>query len=211
MDAGYEIKVTSSDEWLTADGKSQAKITARVTMNGKAVEGHTVSFSVTPGMGSVRTVKDTTDKNGDARAVYTAGKKIGIAVVTATDTAVDISGTVSIELRSDAPAKIAVKVDPEKIPADGRAHADISVTVTDINDNPNENTEVEYSIVEGSGSLENEKGLTDKKGENSVEYRAGKTPGKVSFEITVRSTVPTVEELTKARNLALAVTDHDFF
>ena len=44
MDAGYAIAVTSSDEWLTADGKSQARITARVTLDGQPVEGHTVEL-----------------------------------------------------------------------------------------------------------------------------------------------------------------------
>lgn len=211
MDAGYQITVTSSDEWLTADGKSQARITASVTRGGIPAEGHQVSFAVSSGVGSIRTVSDTTDKNGAARAVYTAGKKIGIVLITATDTTVGISGSVQIELRSDAPAKIAIKIDPEKLPADGRSRADISVLVTDINDNPNDNTEVEYRLASGGGNIRDEKGLTDKNGESVSEYVAGNMPGKVSIEITVRSTVPTDEELGKARDLALAVTDYDFF
>lgn len=209
-DAGYDIAVTSSDKWLTADGKSQARITAVVTLNGKPIEGHTVNFGVSSGSGSVRTVKGTTDRGGTARALYTAGTKIGVAVVTATDVTVGISGSVSIELRSDAPAKIAVTVDPGRLPADGRSRADLRVLVTDINDNPNENVEVEYRL-SGSGSLRDERGVTDRRGENTVEYRAGRTPGTVSFEITVRSTVPTDEELATARGLAVAVTDYDFF
>ena len=173
MDAGYEITVTSSDEWLTADGKSQARITARVTLGGQPVEGHKVDFSVSSGTGSIRTVKDTTDKNGEARAVYTAGKKIGIVLITATDTTVGISGTVSIELRSDAPAKIVIKLDPDKLPADGRSRAELSVLVTDINDNPNDNTEVEYLISSGGGSLRDDKGLTDKNGESATRLHGG--------------------------------------
>ena len=211
MDAGYAITVTSSDEWLTADGKSQARITARVTLNDKPVEGHSVDFSVSSGAGSIRTVKNTTDKNGEARAVYTAGKKIGIVVVTATDTTAGISGTVSIELRSDAPAKIAIKLDPEKLPADGRSRANLSVLVTDINDNPNENTEVEYRISSGDGKLRHDQGLTDRRGESANEYTAGRAAGTVTFDITVRSAVPTETELAKARDLALAVADSRFF
>jgi hypothetical protein len=156
-------------------------------------------------------VKDTTDKNGIARAVYTAGKKIGIVLITATDTTVGVSGSVQIELRSDAPAKIAIKLDPEKLPADGRSRADVKVLVTDINDNPNDNTEVEYRLASGDGSIRDEKGLTDKNGESTSEYVAGRTPGKVAIEITVRSTLPTEAEVGKARDLALAVTDYDFF
>ena len=54
MDAGYAIAVTSSDEWLTADGKSQARITARVTLRGQPVEAHQVEFSVSSGTGTIR-------------------------------------------------------------------------------------------------------------------------------------------------------------
>jgi hypothetical protein len=211
MDAGYTITVTSSDEWLTADGKSQARITARVTLNNQPVEGHRVDFSVSSGAGSIRTVKDTTDRNGEARAVFTAGKKIGIVLITATDTTAGISGTVAIELRSDAPAKIVIKLDPEKLPADGSSRAELSVLVTDINDNPNDNTEVEYAIASGGGKLRYDKGLTDRSGENANEYTAGSTAGTVTFNITVRSTVPTEDELAIARGLAVAVTDYEFF
>ena len=156
-------------------------------------------------------MKETTDNNGEARAVYTAGKKIGIALVTATDTTVDISGSVAIELRSDAPAKIAIKVDPEKLPADGRSRAELLVTVTDINDNPNENTEVEYRIAGGSGSLSGETWRDGQPWREQHELPGGAVRGRVTFEITVRSTVPTAEEMLKARDLALAVTDYKFF
>jgi hypothetical protein len=211
MEAGYEIAVTSSDEWLTADGESQARITARVTLNGQPVEGHPVDFGVSSGAGSIRTVKSATDRDGAARAVYTAGKKIGIAVITATDTAAGISGTVSIELRSDAPAKIVIRLDPERLPADGRSRAELSVLVTDINDNPNDGTEVEYAISSGGGDLQDDRGLTDRNGESATRYTAGRTAGTVTFAITVRSAVPTEAELAKARDLAVAVPDHRFF
>jgi hypothetical protein len=182
-----------------------------VTLGGKGVEGHQVSFEATPGAGSIRLVQGKTDRNGEARAVFTAGKKIGIALITATDTTVNISGSVQIELRSDAPAKIKIQIKPEKLPADGRSRADLLVQVTDINDNPNDNVEVEYRLAQGGGSIRDEKGMTDRNGESTSEYVAGRTPGRVSIEITVRSTVPTEEEILKARGLAVAVTDYKFF
>ena len=83
--------------------------------------------------------------------------------------------------------------------------------VTDINDNPNDNTEVEYRVASAAGSLRDDKGLTDRRGESATEYVAGRSPGTVSFEITVRSTVPTAEEMAQARELALAVPDSRFF
>jgi hypothetical protein len=210
-DAGYAIAVSTSDEWLTADGKSQARITAKVTLNGDPVEGHDVKFNVSAGTGSIRAVKGRTGSDGEARAVYTAGTKTGLALITATDTTVDIGGSLQIELRSDAPAKIALKFDPEKIPADGRSTATLAVLVTDVNDNPNENTEVEYRIGSGGGRLRDDAGLTDRRGESSTEYVAGRNPGRVSIEVTVRSAAPTEQEFGKARDLALAVPDARFF
>jgi hypothetical protein len=182
-----------------------------VTLGGQPVERHAVNFDVSSGAGSIRTVKDTTDRSGEARAVYTAGKKIGIVLITATDTTAGISGTVSIELRSDAPAKIGIRLDPEKLPADGRSRAELSVLVTDVNDNPTDNTEVEYAISSGGGRLQDDKGLTDRNGKRTTEYTAGRTAGTVTFEITVRSTVPTEAELAKARDLAVTVADYKFF
>lgn len=211
MAQGYEIVVTSSDEWLTADGKSTARISAHVTLGGEAVPGHTVAFSVASGTGSIRVVADTTDKSGEARAVYTAGKKIGMVLITATDVTAGISGSVQIELRSDAPAKIGITLNPEKLPADGRSRSDLTVLVTDINDNPNDGVEVEYAIVEGGGDVLDDKSVTDRNGETETQYVAGRTPGRVSIEITVRSTVPTPEEIAKVRDMALAVTDYKFF
>jgi hypothetical protein len=127
------------------------------------------------------------------------------------DQTVGISGSVQIELRSDAPAKIAITLTPDLLPADGRSTADIEVVVTDINDNPNEGVEVEYEVEIGSGRLRRIEEITDRDGESTAEYVAGRMPGKVSIKVTVRSTLPTAEEMAAARALATAVTDYDFF
>jgi len=208
---GYAIAVTSSDDWLTADGESKARITALVTRDGIPVEGHRVSFQVAAGSGSIRAVSDTTDAGGKARAVYTAGKRIGIVLIRAVDQQVGISGTVQIELRSDAPAKIAITLSEDLIPADGRSTVDVDVVVTDINDNPNEGVEVEYEVVIGSGRLRNIDAITDDRGTSSARYVAGRVPGKVTIEVTVTSSVPTEEEMLAGRGLALAVPDYAFF
>ena len=208
---GYALTLTSSDDWLTADGKSTARLTALVTRDGIPVEGHRVSFRVSSGGGSIRTVADVTGQNGKARAVYTAGKKIGIVLVTAVDQDVGTSATVKIELRSDAPAKIAITLSPEVLPADGKSTADIEVLVTDINDNPNEGVGVEYQIAIGSGRLKEIEEITDEDGISTAEFVAGRLPGKTLIEVTVRSSVPTEEELEAARGLAVAVTDYAFF
>ena len=53
--------------------------------------------------------------------------------------------------------------------------------------------------------------MTDRRGESAAEYVAGRMPGKVSIKVTVRSTLPTEEEMAEAIELATAVTDYDFF
>ena len=170
-----------------------------------------MGFTIAAGSGRIRTVRGETDAGGKARAVYTAGTKIGVVLVRATDHTAGISGTVQIELRSDAPAKIAITVEPEVLPADGRSTADVAVVVTDINDNPSEGVEVEYAVSIGSGRLRGVDEVTDRRGESAAEYVAGTIPGRVSIEVTVRSAVPTEEELLAAGDLALAVTDYDFY
>ena len=47
-----------------------------------------------------------------------------------------------------------------------------------------------YREAENSGELRDETGITDRNGEVISEYVAGETPGTVSIEITVRSTLP---------------------
>ncbi len=207
--AGYALTLTSSDEWLTADGKSTARLTATLTRNGQGVENQTVSFAVSSGNGSIRVTDGTTDRKGKAFAVYTAGKKIGTVLITAS--AAGVTASVRIVLRSDAPAKIVIQLDPDKLPADGHSRAEVLVKVTDINDNPNKNVTVEYDIVSGGGQLRNTDSLTDRRGEAKAVYIAGRTPGKVSIGVVVRSAVPTDEEFLLARNLALEVPDSRFY
>jgi hypothetical protein len=221
--AGYSISVTTDKEWLTADGSSQAKIKAQVMQNGKPVAGHTVVFSVV-GQGRIKTVNAVTDATGAARAVYTAGTKIGLVLVKATDVTIGLSGSVQIELRSDAPAKIAFTVDvfdpvaladssgkglPE-LYADGRSTAGLTVLITDINDNPNADTTVTYAVTAGSGSLEKVKSVTNKDGKSYATFKAGLLPGTATVKVTVSSNVPSATDTAAAENAVLTVPDFEF-
>jgi hypothetical protein len=198
----YTIKVEATRTELTADGRSRSVIRATVQdPTGKPVAGDTVVFSLSSANGTLNTIKGTTDASGVAIAEYIAGKKIGIVVVTATDTVRNISGSVSITLLSDAPAKILLKARPETMPADGNSRADIQVKVTDINDNPNKDTKVEFRLSRGSGKMDYPDRVTDRFGDTLNRFTAGTAPGVATIVATVRSKVPTVEELAKARNV----------
>ena len=139
-----------------------------------------------------------------ATAEYTAGKKIGIVVVTATATLRNASGSVSITLLSDAPAKIYLKARPQSLPADGFSRADLEVKVTDINDNPNKDTKVEFRIGKGGGKMDYPDRTTDRFGDAANRYTSGTAPGIASIVATVRSKVPTETELAKAQNVLFA-------
>ena len=186
-DAGYQIKVTARDAWLTADGKSQTRVTATVTMDGEPrrraqnqFQGHRCR---------VHPHGERHHESSRARRTPSTqpARRSGSTWSPPTMSRSASPDSVAIELRSDAPAKIAIDLKPDTLPADGRSTADLTVLVTDINDNPNDATEIEYVLASGSGRLREDKGTTDRNGKNTNEYVAGRTAGVVTFELTVRS------------------------
>jgi len=168
------------------------------------VPGDNVAFSLSSPNGSLRTIAGTTDAGGVATAEYTAGKKIGIVVVTALDKSRNVSASISITLLSDAPAKIYLAAKPASLPANGLSRADVNVRVTDVNDNPNDNTKVEFRVASGGGRLDYADRVTDRFGEAVARYTAGTVPGIAKIFATVRSKVPSVDELSRARNVLFA-------
>ncbi len=201
----YIVKVEASRTELTADGRSRSVIRATVLdPNGAPMANDPVVFTLSSENGTLRTIKGTTDSSGVATAEYVAGKKIGIVVVTATASLRNASGSVSITLLSDAPAKIILKARPQTLPADGFSRADLEVKVTDINDNPNKDTTVEFKIGKGGGKLDAAERLTDRFGDAANRYTSGTAPGVASIVATVRSKVPTQDELAKAKNVLFA-------
>jgi hypothetical protein len=198
----YTLKVEASRTELTADGRSRSVIRATLLdPKGTPVPGDPVAFALSSPNGTLRTIEGTTNASGVATAEYVAGKKIGIVVVTATATLRNASGSVSILLLSDAPAKILLAARPDKLPADGMSRADITVKVTDINDNPNRDTKVEFRISRGGGRLDAADRITDRAGEAGNRYAAGTVPGIATIVATVRSRAPTEAELVRARNV----------
>jgi hypothetical protein len=201
----YILKVEAIRTELTADGRSRSVIRATLSdPNGAPVAGDPVAFALSSPNGTLRTIEGKTNASGVATAEYVAGKKIGIVVITATATLRNASGNVSIILLSDAPAKVYLKAKPESLPADGFSRADLSVKVTDINDNPNRDTKVEFKVSKGGGKLEYPDRLTDNFGDAANRYTAGNVPGVATVVATVRSKVPAETELMRARNVLFA-------
>jgi hypothetical protein len=198
----YILKVEASRTELTADGRSRSTIRATLQdPNGTTVPGDPVEFTLSSPNGTLRTIQGKTDASGVAIAEYTAGTRIGILVVTATATLRNTQGQISIVLLADAPAKIYLKARPDSLPADGVSRADISVKVTDVNDNPNPDTKVEFRVSRGGGKLGYADRVTDRFGDASNVYTSGTEAGVATVLAMVRSRVPTEAELAKARNI----------
>jgi len=197
---GVYIQVTATPEKLTADGVSKSRIRAKVTdVRNQPVAGERIVFSMSSNNGKLVALDQKTDIRGVAEAEYTAGKEIGTVIITALDSDAGISGSTMIILMSDAPAKVYMTASTLTLPADGKSKSNISVKVSDINDNPNQGAVVEYSIVKGKGNLDTDVNETDRNGETENSYRASMTPGVVTIQARVTSRIPSEDELNRAK------------
>jgi fibronectin type 3 domain-containing protein len=213
LDNGPSLTVWADNWWLTADGgHSNTRVHAKVLdQAGKPLQGRHVTFSVTQGEGRTEEIRSETDSSGEALARYYSGKHIGTAVITvsaAIDKTIVLSNAISINLNSDAPAKIMVygpdASKPLSLFADGTSHLDLTIRVTDINDNPNRGTPLEVEISkqsEGNGKLlmRDKDAITDFNGECHVTFYAGTKPGEVIVTARALSSIPTPQLLDKIR------------
>jgi biotin carboxyl carrier protein len=192
------IKLSITPGWLTADGRSKARVKAWLgDGSGIPMVGERVTFSVAGANGTIRLLSGVTDNTGMAEAEYRAGTIAGFVTITAEAPDYAISRSGQIELRSDAPAKIALISSVLVLPADGTSTSDIIATVADINDNPNKKTPVLFSLLEGSGSVNPSEILTGDNGVAKATYTAGRTAGLAIVEARHTSRAPTEGELRR--------------
>ncbi len=194
------LEVTASRDWLTADGKSRSRITARVLdPDGRPLSGDQIRFSILEGRGSIKVLQSRTDGTGRAWADYIAGTTIGQVQIEVVDLTNGLSSVIAIELRADAPAEITLTADPPEVFIGDKQGTTIKAKVNDINGNPNWDTEVLFAVVGGDGGLSANKGVTDKReGVTEVTFVAGSKAGVATVRGTVTSRVPTEEELSVA-------------
>ncbi len=191
------MDVDLSREWLTADGKSRSRITAVIrNASGDPVSGHSLRFTLIGENGEIRVIQGKTDSRGRALADYIAGTLMGQVQVEVRDLTSGMVAIVSIELRPDAPAEIILIADSPEVVTGGQNT--VSATVTDANGNPNQNVDVLYNILVGSGELASPSVATDEKGNAPVVFTAGNSPGLVTVKGTVISREPSDEEISAA-------------
>ncbi len=144
-----------------------------------------------------------TDVNGEAKAIYTAGTRIGLVIINATaPLSIDKGGAVAeiigVVLIAGEVRYLTITADPALLNADGQSRSTITVEALDSFKNPCENINVdikvdppiaEYgSIVGFEGSGKNV--TTGKDGKATAEYVAGTIPAKITIKATVTSNTP---------------------
>ncbi|MDF1552800.1 MAG: invasin domain 3-containing protein, partial [Deferrisomatales bacterium] len=132
-----------------------------------------------------------------AQAEYRAGTVIGTVMVTAASTDYAVTAAVQITLKSDAPAKIDLVADAVTLPADGNSTAEVAFRVTDIHDNPNDAVPVTLTLLDGSGDLSASALLTDRNGQGTITFTAGRSAGQAVIEARHTSRAPTADELRR--------------
>ena len=193
------LEVWAEPEKLTADGRSTARVKARLTdRGGKPIEGARIRFALGGENGRLRVLRGgATDERGIAEAEYRAGTAIGTVTVTASALGYQVTGSVRIVLMSDAPAEIELVASTDRLVADGRSEARLRVRVTDVHGNPNHEVPVWFRVLEGSGEVRPGEVYTDRNGEGEAVYRAGRRAGSVIVEARHTSRAPTEEELRR--------------
>jgi hypothetical protein len=100
-----------------------------------------------------------------------------------------------IILKSDAPALVKIKAEPESLPADCLSAANVSLSVEDINGNPSRGAGLDISVSGAEGSIIKQDYVTDFLGKGVAFYRAGCTPGTATITVRVTSRIPNKNEL----------------
>jgi biotin carboxyl carrier protein len=194
------MEVSLSRDWLTADGRSRSRITAVVKdLDGNPLEGDQIAFTLMGDNGQIRVIQSRTDSRGRATADYIAGIVIGQVQIEVRDMTSGLVALASIELRSDAPAEIALTAEPAEIFVGDTKGSVITAKVTDANGNPNSNTDVLYEVIAGGGRMSADSAVTDEKeGIAEASFLPGGEPGVSTIKATVMSRHATTDELAAA-------------
>ncbi|MDY6988040.1 MAG: invasin domain 3-containing protein [Thermodesulfobacteriota bacterium] len=129
------ISLGAAPSNLTADGASTSTIRALVTdANGNAVDGETITFTMTAGTGTLSSQTATTS-NGIATVIYTASSVVGTETVRAEATDSTVFDTVDITLVNVVVGTVTVSVGSSTAVADGAAQTLIAATVEDTSGN----------------------------------------------------------------------------
>ena len=223
-EAVFMILKTQYDK-LTADGRSRSRVSVELRngCNNLVTKPYKVTFLLDDYQkGHFEDPRGRREPNiitrgGKGYAYFVAGKHICTAWIGASAAMVedqtkrvmiradeDNDDRIPIILMSDAPAEIDWDPNSAHLIA-GRGELDFSLTVTDINKNPNPEYTVQLRLADGKGASSTNGDLadtilyTDRNGKAESTYTAGSEPGTVQIMAKVTSRIPTKEELLRAQ------------
>ena len=138
------LSVAVSPGAIPADGTSTTTATATLSdANGNRIAGELVGFTSSDVNVTVSGTVDHHD--GTYTAKLTSSTHAETVTITASDAAASASGTGSYTQTPGAATKLGLSVSPAAIPADGKAKATITATVSDANHNPIAKQPVHFS------------------------------------------------------------------
>ncbi|MFQ5863947.1 MAG: invasin domain 3-containing protein [bacterium] len=128
---------------------------------GQPVAGEVVQFSAS--IGIVEPASNATNDSGVATTVFTAPQDTGEAIITGQyGTSQKRSVTVKITISDSRPVYLDVSAEPPVILADNQSTSLIKAVVSDQNNNPvPDGTQVNFEIIDGTGTIESNKVTTD--------------------------------------------------
>jgi len=96
VDAGIQMDVIGNSSWLVAGSSSSAFYTVTVTddVSGLPVQGATLTFSVDPAYGTMSTLTNITNSDGQAFSTFTVNTKSGMAEIIASIPASAVSTSI---------------------------------------------------------------------------------------------------------------------
>jgi len=134
-----DIALTAIPNNLTADGISTSTIRALVTDgHGNAVDGETITFTITSGTGTLSEPTATTS-GGIATVIYTASTTAALANIITAEATNGTGSTVNITLIAASIGSVDLKAGSENVVADGVSNTFITATVQDNSGNNVEN------------------------------------------------------------------------
>jgi Bacterial Ig-like domain (group 1) len=167
------LTVASGNNQVVTAGKAIADplMVTLKDQNGSPISGATVTWAILSGGGALDAATTTTDANGLAKAVYTAGTTAGPVTITATaSTLTPASFTVTVN--PDQPAAITmVGGDQQNAPAGQLLAQPLVVKVVDQYGNPIAGVTVSWSTNEGTLSAAST--MTDATGQASIQLTLG--------------------------------------
>ena len=167
-DRAEHVSVVLGTPSITADGHSTTLATATVTdQNGNAITGDPVAITADGGQQVSAVTAGSTP--GTYRATITSTTTAGRSTVTATDG--PASGTAALTETAGPATRVALKLSPASIVADGRSTSTVTATVSDANGNPVSGD----TLTIGSAGSQQVSSVT-----------AGSTPG--TYQATITST-----------------------